>query len=370
MKIVFCGDLFLGGDALHQEIRIDSDIFHDAAIRVVNLEQAVSDSEHKADKSTLYTSSKVLPWLQKNNIDLINIANNHIQDKGVEGIAETWQHLKSMGAEPFGGGKDITQAQRPVKIDDRLYILGYCDFDRPYLKQVVIADQKNPGVNPLRKEKVLKDLESLPKGARAVLYFHWGIEHVDYPPQENASLARELLKDERVALIIGIHSHRTQGYHKQDGKYAYYGIGNFLFPNFVIDPPTQCSESSADEAVLVTYQYHSVLKKTYKKWRLINRVSQMVVLNTEDDSVSHIYMKQHRNRPWLKEVKGPLLRWFKLREKYLNLIMRSTLLFRLVFKINHGFSAWRWRLGIYFFRFRESGFYYLFDRLFRRNKKK
>jgi hypothetical protein len=52
MKVVFAGDLFLGGDLLNKFVEsiVYSNTFTNADIKIVNLEQPISDSELIADK--------------------------------------------------------------------------------------------------------------------------------------------------------------------------------------------------------------------------------------------------------------------------------------------------------------------------------
>ena len=109
---------------------------------------------------------------------------------------------------------------------------------------------------------------------KAILYFHWGREHVFLPTYDDIQLVKKLLEDERVLLIVGMHPHRPQGYIEHNNKKAYMCLGNFLFPNFFIKPPAQIyNPKNIPEKIDITRQYHKVFKQTYKKWRWINRIS-------------------------------------------------------------------------------------------------
>src|SRR5690554_2954462 len=107
MKICLTGDVFLGGDLLHFNSKvIYSDIFNNADFRVVNLEQAVSENSYNVDKSTLYTSPLMIKLLKDWNVDVVNLANNHIHDKGLSGISETIAHLTEQDIPSFGAGSN------------------------------------------------------------------------------------------------------------------------------------------------------------------------------------------------------------------------------------------------------------------------
>lgn len=307
MKIVLTGDVFVGGDlhAVSAACSVNHRIYNQAEVRIINLEQPVSDSDYVESKSTIYTGSEALEKLAELNVDAVNLAHNHIQDKGLPGISETVTHLDSASIRHFGAGKSMDEASEPCWILSDVALLGYCDFDRPYLRQVALATENQPGVAPLRKSKILKDLDKLPDGKRAILYFHWGQEHVWLPPHHDIQLARELLEDDRVALIVGMHSHRPQGYVQHNGKRAYMCLGNFLFPNFFIAPPTQLTYLRPSETTKwVTRRYQAVNKITYKKWKRVNRTSLLVEWDASSRTPTHSVALQRDNVPVVDEPGG------------------------------------------------------------------
>lgn len=306
-KILFTGDLFLGGD-LHGKVArnaVHSNAFHTADKKIVNLEHPISDNNKMADKCTLYTKSCAIEQLHELKIDAVNLAHNHIQDKEDEGIIETVDFLSRAGIGHFGAGKDIFEAQKPFWVNDELCILGFCEFNRPYLKQSKLANEKEPGVNPLRSSVIISLLNKLPDGTKAILFFHWGKEHVLFPPYSDVLLAKKLLEDERVTLIIGTHAHRLQGYIEYNGKRAYMCLGNFLFPNFFLEPPTKIYYPEIKpEKFNVTRQYLGVDTLTYKKWSWKNRLSIGVLYNTKSKSHEIIPYYQEDDLPIVNECAG------------------------------------------------------------------
>ena len=307
MKIAFVGDIFLGGDVVSDKFsdvsNINSDTFQNADIRISNLEQAVSDESYVANKSTLFTDSHTLTILQEMRIAAVSLAHNHIHDKTEDGIGDTVSNLETRNIGYFGAGTNIKQAKKPYYIVDDLCLLGYCEFGKPYLKQIMVATDESPGINPLRYDEIISDLESLPDNVKAILYLHWGREHVVLPPYDDIILAKKLLEHEKVVLIIGSHAHRLQGYIKHNNKRAYMCVGNFLFPNFVIEPPTQIANGvKIDSKIDVTRCYHSVFRPTYKKWKLINRLSIIVTYDTDTHEVNHLGCYQSDKQPVVTEL--------------------------------------------------------------------
>lgn len=362
MKIVLTGDVFLGGDLQNKPSTsiINSETFKNADIRIVNLEQPISENEHIADKCTLYTGSFATEQLKQLGVSAINLAHNHIQDKLCEGIHETVDYLDNASIGHFGAGKNVLTAKEPYWIDDATCILGYCEFGRPYLKEIQVADEYSPGVNPLRYESILQDLNRLPPGKKAVLYFHWGREHVWLPPHHDIQLAKKLLEDERVMLIVGMHCHRIQGYVEHNGKRAYMSLGNFLFPNFFIQPPTQIAYPDViPDEYPITRQYHDVVRLTYKKWRLANRISLLLEYDSKKQCVRHIPVIQDDNVPRVQEIQGIKKHFVLLWVDILSLIYRFPLpLYTLLEKLNAVLFYNIWNLQIMVFHVRERGLIY------------
>ena len=113
MKICFTGDVFLGGDLNYKSCKnvVEVEAFKKADIHIINLEQPISDNSHVENKSTLYTDSFALNQLKDLKVNAVNLANNHIQDKGLVAIDETTRHLDSKNIGYFDGGKNIFHAE-------------------------------------------------------------------------------------------------------------------------------------------------------------------------------------------------------------------------------------------------------------------
>ncbi len=361
MKICFTGDVFLGGDLLNKPCvdTVQSEVFNNADMRIINLEQAVSNASYVTNKCTLYTDSYATKQLHDLNVSAVNLAHNHIQDKGLDGISETAEHIKVAGIGSFGAGSNLKAASEPYWLNDEIAILGYCEFAKPYLNQIEVADSDKPGVNPLRLEKIYADLDMLPAGKKAILYFHWGMEHVWLPPADDIGIAKTLLEDERVITIIGMHPHRAQGVVTHAGKKAYMCLGNFIFPNFYIAPPTQVftpTEQEKAEIKSVTRQYHAVSKNTYKKWLWVNRVSIILEFCTETFEIKKKFVVQDDNEPIIKDLSGAGLFFYQLWFKLLSLSYKlPEKLYRIIWRC-HAFQVKKtWRLGIAIFHLKQLG---------------
>lgn len=361
MKVCFTGDVFLGGDLLNNSCKdtVNVNVFNNAHKRIINLEQPISDSLFVEDKCTLYTGLYSLKQLKDLKVDAVNLAHNHIQDKGLEAIDETAYHLDSSTIGHFGAGKNIKSAEEPYWLTDDIAVLGYCEFDKPYLRQIVVADETSPGINPLRLEKIKSDLDKLPTEKKAILYFHWGMEHVWLPPTDDIILAKRLLEDHRVITIIGMHSHRVQGLIEHAGKKAYMCLGNFIFPNFYIKPPVQIFYPNEEEKKSVRFtsrQYLSVSEPTYKKWRWVNRVSIVLEFCTKTKEINHTFVVQDDNRPNIEELKGVGLYFYKFLINFLGALYKLPTPMYSFFRKAHAFEVkLTWRLQIMWFHLNQLG---------------
>ncbi|WP_417449440.1 CapA family protein [Kordiimonas sp.] len=103
------GDLFLGGDLNNKSATdiVRAAAFKNADVRVSNLEQPISNSADVAEKCTLHTGSYAVAQLEQLGISVVNLANNHIHDKGLAGIIETTEHLKNGRVNQFSDGEKL-----------------------------------------------------------------------------------------------------------------------------------------------------------------------------------------------------------------------------------------------------------------------
>ncbi len=325
MKIVFTGDLFTGGQLCEEDFTnstIDIDSFINADLRICNLEQATSDDPIEVDKSTVYSPGKGISFLKNNKVDIVSMANNHMQDKRKSGFKDGMRLLTENNIKCIGAGSNIQQAEKALQLSEDLYLMGYCDNNKSYLRKIQIATTEEYGVNPFSYEKVIKDLEKIPDGKQVILYLHWGKENIWFPPKDNIKIAKELVVHPKVHSIIGSHPHRMQGKIKHNGKYVYFSLGNFLFPDFYMVPKTRIVyPEPIPSGVKTAKEYHPVFSLTKKIWKYSCRVSMIVVL--KDGQFKECFVKQKKQQPVVLELKGfeklIMKNWYRLLSFYYKL---------------------------------------------------
>ncbi|MEV4310975.1 CapA family protein [Actinocrispum sp. NPDC049592] len=159
--------------------------------------------------------------------DDCSTASNHTIDQGSDGVKRTLDALDAAGIKHTGSARSEQEAKRPLIIEVHGVKVGHISFafgfngkklpaDKPWLANTIDAE----------------DIIAAAKAARAagaqvvIASLHWGTEYVQEPTTEQKNLAKKLLNDPNIDLIIGHHAHVVQPFEKINGKWVAYGMGN------------------------------------------------------------------------------------------------------------------------------------------------
>jgi poly-gamma-glutamate synthesis protein (capsule biosynthesis protein) len=197
---------------------------------VANLEAPFVEQENSiasGHKSAYVSSDPInINLLKFLGINVVNLANNHILDYGVEGFNRTVQILEQNEINWFG----VNSKSLKLELSEKIAFHGYCAFNTNPL-----GAKKISGVNPLIGEMVEKNLkESTEDGFYNILSIHSGIEHVNYPSREDINLAR-YFSTIAPYTYYGHHPHVSQGVEKINDSVLAYSLGNLCFDD-VYDP--------------------------------------------------------------------------------------------------------------------------------------
>lgn len=148
-------------------------------------------------------------------IDVVSLANNHIDNYGLEGRTETINLLEKNKVGWSGFGNLFIKETKGIKFGFLAYNDVEASFDTVAMAgEIKKADQK---VDVL------------------VVSIHWGAEYVLVPqsaanvaPNEPKALSH-LIIDSGGDLVIGNHPHTVQGVELYKGKFITYAHGNFIF---------------------------------------------------------------------------------------------------------------------------------------------
>lgn len=181
-----------------------------------NLSQSVGTTGSDIGHFTFTFPTSTAALLNRHNIKIVNLGNNHILNFGKEGLAETRRYLEDAGIEFFGDPINPAHAVLTTSIQNvPLAFISYNEFWYP-------EAGKNSVLENIRKAKE--------EGRVAIVYAHWGNEYVP-PPARVRALAHEFI-DAGANIVIGSHPHVVQESEIYNGAYIYYSLGNFIFDQY------------------------------------------------------------------------------------------------------------------------------------------
>lgn len=233
IKILFVGDMMFdryirqiadkrGAGYSFQKIQ---SILQSNDLVVGNLEGPITDKQSVSIDSVIGSKEnyiftfdkKFAGVLEKENIKLVNIGNNHILNFGFPGVESTRKYLSETGVEFFGD---------PENEENRMKIEKLKGFEIAFVNYNQFVGQAE--------QKTLDDLDR----ARAqkvdliILYTHWGTEFVTGQPSDKIKNLAHKFIENGADLIIGTHPHVVQDKEEYAGKMIYYSLGNFIFDQY------------------------------------------------------------------------------------------------------------------------------------------
>jgi len=218
---------FISGDAKGIFNGLLND-FRNADLAIVNLECPLIIKDTPIDKAgpVLGVPSDCINGLKAAQIDIINLANNHILDHGTEGLENTLKVCKDAGISTVGAGKNLNEAKKILfkKIGKtRIAILSVAEHE------FSIATENSYGANPLdlisfvREVQKNKDLFDY-----LIVLLHGGNEFYPYPSPRLKNICHFMI-DQGVNLVVIQHTHCPGSYEDYRGGHIIYGQGNLIF---------------------------------------------------------------------------------------------------------------------------------------------
>jgi poly-gamma-glutamate synthesis protein (capsule biosynthesis protein) len=188
---------------------------------IANLEGPISDKGVKiGSKYSFRMKPDVAEALSKANINVVNLANNHIFDYGKVAFEDTLKNLDKNNIKYFGNSYEpLIIEKEGIKIG----FLGFSDF----LKHLEVKESKTgiATVNDNLSEIIKKAKE---KVDILIVSFHWGEEYKKLANERQRKIAKIAI-DSGADLVIGHHPHVIQDIEKYKEKFIFYSLGNFIF---------------------------------------------------------------------------------------------------------------------------------------------
>ena len=209
-----------------------ADMIAGADIAFINQETPMAGEGFELSGYPMFNSPQDLGHdLVELGFDVINIANNHMLDKGQRGLINTANFLRSLGVTVIGdylNGDELYQIKTVERGGIKIAFLAYT-----YSTNGVVLPAGSEIIIPyIGDELILSQVEKAKSAADAVIIsIHWGDEDSFRPNAEQKRVA-QLMADSGVLAIIGHHPHVLQPIEwleRKDGgrTLCVYSLGNF-----------------------------------------------------------------------------------------------------------------------------------------------
>jgi len=207
---------------------------------IINLECALTKQTHselEGKKRWILAGdpTETVAALREANVSAAMLGNNHAKDYGSTALLETIEHLKIGGIAPFGAGVDHNEAQKPLALEFetgewvfKLAIISAFHFDEFHEGLGFYAKTDRCGVNKLDDDGILDQISDLKRGGYFVIVSpHWG-QNYFLRNYKQTWLAKGLMRA-GADLIAGHGPHFLNEFHRHDGVWVLYSLGNLVF---------------------------------------------------------------------------------------------------------------------------------------------
>ncbi len=221
---------------------------------VINVEGPIADSSENIDqngvlqlKHTMHTGATKI--FEKIGADIWNICNNHIMDAGEEGIKSTLKYAKKSNAQTIGAGMNITEARKPVIINEAG---GIGLFGVGYQRACRAADNNKAGCYSWSDlSEIQNTINEIKKVCRwCVVVAHAGEEFTPLPSPYTRERYHKYL-EMGADIVVAHHPHVPMNYETVGDKVIFYSLGNFIF-----DTDYQRSQFNTELGLLVKINFN------------------------------------------------------------------------------------------------------------------
>ena len=211
-----------------------------ADLTVGNLESTLSTAGVAQQGGDSFGADpSVLGSLRRAGFDALSLANNHTGDYQEAALVETVRRVRGSPIEPFGAGRDLTQASRPAVLERNGLRFGFIGFNA--IGETPAAGARSPGALSVRMPPRTGPLDAgdlrhvtgvvrrLAERVDVVVVLpHWGTQYTHVPEPVQRLVGRRLV-DAGADLVAGGHPHWVQGIDAYRGAVVAHSLGNFVF---------------------------------------------------------------------------------------------------------------------------------------------
>lgn len=208
------------GDYIFSDVH---DLLNRADYIVANLEGPISDAcavRTSFESMVFRGHDSSAAQLKKANINILNLANNHIVQHGRESFDDTVKLVSEQGIRCLGLAAP------------EILVVGGGALSCAFIGMSAIPDNTDAQQGSYRRFTldVLRANLAIArtKADKVVLVLHWGDESLCQPSEEQRDLASQILELD-VDFIIGHHPHIFYEVERLEDRVVAYSLGNFVF---------------------------------------------------------------------------------------------------------------------------------------------
>lgn len=211
-------------------------------------------------------NEKAITGLVNAGVSVANIANNHMNNYGDEGINNTVRLLSENQIRVTGKNQPAILQIKNKKFG----FLGYNDIG-----------VKEEGISWADPVQIRREIDSLKNTVDFVIVaFHWGTEYTSDPTDRQIELAHTAI-DSGADLVIGNHPHWVQGIEQYNGKFITYAHGNFIFDQMWSQETREgvIGKYIFNDNGLIDVKFYPIIIEDYSQPRFANREEAVKILN-------------------------------------------------------------------------------------------
>lgn len=174
----------------------------------------------------------ILRDLKASGVDMINIANNHIVDKGESGVQTVFENIEQYGLPYIGAYQSEEDALTDRIIELKGIRIGMVSYT--YGTNGLFLPEGSPFIiNYIDKERIIHDIKAMKEKVDVtVVLLHWGPEFTTQEAQEQRDLA-SAVNEAGADILFGTHPHVLQPYSKLTNSagqdtHVFYSLGNYF----------------------------------------------------------------------------------------------------------------------------------------------
>lgn len=204
-----------------------------ADVATINQETIIAESYQPSGYPLFNSPHEVGNEIVKIGFDVVNMANNHMIDKGAKGLAEAIEYWDSQDVVRTGAYKNTEDLNKIEYIESNGLKIGLVGVTQYTNGLYLPADSELKIIYSADEDIIKSKIENAKKECDMVMVnVHWGNEYQTTPTQDQRNLAKKMA-DWGADIIIGHHPHVIQPVEfidREDGSRALvvFSLGNFI----------------------------------------------------------------------------------------------------------------------------------------------